>query len=120
MLIPKITLEVYMKREAIYVKEQDTIHILCQYLDDTGLGIDLSTVIIHSGVSSLSGGIKHTFDVEITDSLTGQFALLLTGGNLYVGTYLVDILFESTVSGRTVASDTFDLMVTKAITKRGI
>lgn len=105
-----------MDNAVIYVKEYDSIHILCQYLDDDGLGINLDTVQIHSELSSLSGGIKYPFTIEVTNKETGEFALLLRDSLLRSGTYLVDILFESLLSGRKVASDTFTLKVDKSIT----
>lgn len=108
-----------MGNAVIYVKEYDSIHILCQYLDDDGLGINLDTVKIYSEISSLSGRIRYPFTVEVTNKETGEFALLLRDSLLRSGTYLVDILFESTLSGRKVASDTFNLKVDKSITTRG-
>lgn len=105
-----------MDNAVIYIKEYDSIHILCQYLDDDGVGINLDTIQIHSELSSLSGGIKYPFTIEVTNQETGEFALRLRDSLLRSGTYLVDILFENIISGHKVASDTFTLKVNKSIT----
>lgn len=100
----------------INVKEYDTIHIFCQYLDDDDIGIDLEGVNISSKVSSLGGTVYHTFDVHISDKSKGEFILFLGEGLLKEGRYLVDILFSSELTRRKVSSDTFQIDVVKSIT----
>lgn len=103
----------------IRVKEFDTIHIFCKYLDDDDLGINLENVSITSRISSLSGATYYSFRVEVSNKTEGEFILFLDDGVLREGTYLVDILYESSITGRRVSSDTFHVVVDKSITLGG-
>lgn len=105
-----------MDVKKLYIKQHDSLNIICKYADDAELPISLEGIEILAHMKRLSGSLVETFNISIEEPSNGQFILSSKSSTIAAGTYVVDILFKKTSSGRQVASETFSLVVTKAIT----
>lgn len=101
---------------AIRVKEWDTIALRCMYQQNDGTPITLSGVEILSSMKPYYGGLPHHMRVEVEDEALGIFTLYSDEEHLSPAKYLVDILFQNTLTLTRISSETFEVMVVPAIT----
>lgn len=102
--------------ETIYIKEYDSLHIIGEYTDDFGAAISLQGIMVSSDIKTLGGLVIDNLSSVVATPSNGQFILTGTKNQYPAGSYLLDILFENTLSGMTVASETFKLVVSNSIT----
>lgn len=95
-------------------KEYDSISFTCLYTGAHGEAIPLSGVSITSHLKTVTGALIGDMAVIKDDTKTGVFVLKPNRAHLPVGIHKIDILF--TISGQSVASDTFYIEVLPAVT----
>ena len=102
---------------SICVNQYDTIAIRCEYLDDTGLPINLTGITIKSNLVADNSDPSPTpivMTVTVVNATQGVFELSPPNSSLNIGSYKADILFTKT--GSRLSSETFALRVVSAIT----
>ena len=99
----------------INIKEYDTLALVCDYQNDNGVLISLDNVTVTADIQSTVGQLIEPLNVRKMPE-TGRFALLRDTSHLPFGQYRIDILFTSDITGRRVASETFNINVHRAVT----
>lgn len=103
--------------ETIYIKQYDTIDIDCEYQSDAGEALTLEGVTVSADLQTTSGTTVMSFFVSMLAAASGKFNLTTDVTDLEVGSYRIDLLFTSTATGHRVSSETFNLVVRRAITQ---
>lgn len=101
----------------IKIKQYDTVDIDCEYLNDNDTPLSLEGISVYADLQTTSGALVSSFSVSMPNPNSGQFNLALADDYLDIGSYRVDILFTDAQSGYRVSSETFNLVVSPAITK---
>lgn len=106
-----------MSNEQIAIKEYDTVDISCQYAADDNSPVSISGINILADIKTYDGKVVESLIVNIINADTGKFSLTTESRHLAPNKYVIDVMFESKVTGKRISSDTFVLRVNPAVTK---
>jgi len=106
--------------EYIEIKEFDTLRISVEYKNDNGMALALNNINLFASMHSLyDNSLGINLIIEQLEVVAGTFVLTTNKASIKPQKYKIDILFEDSVTGSRITSETFGLKVNDAVTVPG-